>query len=139
MFSPDGRWLAYSSDEPGDVEILVRPFPGPGGQWRVSRKGGTFPRWAPREPHLLFTGPGLVMFAKYEAQGASFWSSEPEPWSPTAYLGSGGAYPYDVHPDGQRLVVNVDRKQNSRNTLAFTFGFFDYLKELLPDDQGNKP
>jgi serine/threonine-protein kinase len=139
MFSPDGRWIAYTSDESGDFEILVRPFPGPGGQWRVSRKGGMFPRWARHEPHLLFPGRDLVMFAKYEVQGASFWSSEPEPWSPAAYLGSGGAYPYDVHPDGRRLVVNVDRKENSRNTLAFAFGFFDYLKDLLPDDEGNKP
>ena len=45
VFSPDGRWIAYQSDESGQNEIYIRPFPGPGAKWQVSTKGGTRPRW----------------------------------------------------------------------------------------------
>ena len=45
--SPDGRWLAYTSDESGASETYVRPFIGSGGKWQISTDGGSFPRWAP--------------------------------------------------------------------------------------------
>lgn len=45
QFSPDGRWVAYMSNESGRYEIYVRPFPGPGGQWQISTAGGIYPRW----------------------------------------------------------------------------------------------
>ena len=45
-FSPDGRWLAYGSDESGLDEVYVRPFPSPGAKWQLSRQGGTEPLWA---------------------------------------------------------------------------------------------
>ena len=44
-FSPDGRWLAYVSDESGRYEIYVQPYPGPGGKWQISTEGGTEPLW----------------------------------------------------------------------------------------------
>ncbi len=47
-FSPDGKWLAYSSDETGRREIYVRPYPGPGGKWQISTDGGQEPVWNPR-------------------------------------------------------------------------------------------
>ena len=46
-FSPDGRWLAYVSDESGRWEIYVQPYPGPGGKWQISTEGGTEPVWNP--------------------------------------------------------------------------------------------
>jgi WD40 repeat protein len=52
-FSPDGRWLAYASDESGVSQIHVRPFPGPGGSWQISTDGGTNPIWS-RSAHDLF-------------------------------------------------------------------------------------
>jgi eukaryotic-like serine/threonine-protein kinase len=45
QFSPDGRWLAYVSDESGTTQVYVAPFPGPGGKWQLSKSGGTEPRW----------------------------------------------------------------------------------------------
>ena len=56
-FSPDGRWLAYQSNEGGLFEIYVRAFPGPGGKWRVSSDGGVWPIWSPAGRELLFLNP----------------------------------------------------------------------------------
>jgi len=53
-FSPDGRWLAYSSDESGSTEVYVRAFPGPGGRSRVSQSGGDFPRWSHDGRRIFF-------------------------------------------------------------------------------------
>ena len=55
MFSPDGRWIAYRSNEAGgNGDVYVRPFPGPGGKWRVSTEGGLYPRWSTTAHELLF-------------------------------------------------------------------------------------
>jgi Tol biopolymer transport system component/predicted Ser/Thr protein kinase len=56
-FSPDGRWIAYSSNESGTLEVFVRPFPGPGGRWQVSSSGGIHPRWAATTHELLYQTP----------------------------------------------------------------------------------
>ena len=53
MFSPDGRWLAYLSDESGRLEVYVQPYPGPGGKWQISTEGGAEPVWA-RDGQELF-------------------------------------------------------------------------------------
>ena len=56
-FSPDGRWVAYSSDETGRDEVYIRPFPKADGQWRVSTDGGTNPRWRPDGRELFYIAP----------------------------------------------------------------------------------
>ena len=53
-FSPDGRWLAYISDESGRFEIYVQPYPGPGGKWQISTEGGTEPVWNPNGRELFY-------------------------------------------------------------------------------------
>ncbi|MCX6602345.1 MAG: hypothetical protein NTV52_01980, partial [Acidobacteria bacterium] len=55
-FSPDGRWLAYASNESGTQELYVRPYPGPGGRWQVSTEGGRFPQWSKDGRELFFQG-----------------------------------------------------------------------------------
>ena len=75
-FSPDGRWLAYSSNETGNFEVYVRPFPGPGGKWQISRGGGSWPQWSKNNKELYYrTGVGgtaRIMVADYTASGDSF-------------------------------------------------------------------
>ena len=58
MFSPDGRWLAYFSDESRQPQVYVRPFPGPGGLQQISNDGGTYPSWSPTRSELFFREPG---------------------------------------------------------------------------------
>jgi serine/threonine-protein kinase len=63
--SPDGRWLAYTSDESGANEVYVRPFPSTGsGRWQVSNGGGTSPAWGPGGRELFFLGPSRMMVAE---------------------------------------------------------------------------
>ena len=71
MFSPDGRFIAYFSDEAGSgvSDVNVRPFPGPGGKWRVSTVGGIWPRWSRAAPELMFVSLYKVMFAPFAVKG----------------------------------------------------------------------
>ncbi len=55
--SPDGRWIAYQSDESGRYEVYVRPFPGPGGKWQISNSGGMLPIWSRNGRELFFQNP----------------------------------------------------------------------------------
>jgi Tol biopolymer transport system component len=60
-FSPDGQWIAYSSDETGRREIYVQPYPGPGGKWPISADGGQEPVWNARGGELFFRNGNKVM------------------------------------------------------------------------------
>ena len=92
-FSPDGRWIAFNSNEGGaNFEIYVRPFPGPGGKWRISTGGGTYPRWSRLTHELLFLNPYdpnpvKVMAAPYSVSGGSFQADTARPWTPVSVQG----------------------------------------------------
>ncbi|HXI02597.1 MAG TPA: protein kinase, partial [Candidatus Saccharimonadales bacterium] len=63
VLSPDGRWLAYVSDESGTNEVYVVPFPGPGGKWQISKGGGQSPTWTKKGTEILYGGPGARLMA----------------------------------------------------------------------------
>jgi serine/threonine protein kinase/Tol biopolymer transport system component len=144
MFSPDGRWIAYTLAEAGvgygsgngnGADVYVRPFPGPGGPWRVSTEGGGFPHWSASTHELLFVDPGqnIVMAAPYTVVGDSFQVDKPHVWSPTAIRPTTGAYPYDIHPDGKRLAVApAGQRAAVQDKVVFVFNFFDYLRKIAP-------
>ena len=134
MFSPDGRWIAYHSNEIGPADVYVRPFPGPGGKWRISTGGGGQPRWSATAHELLFLNSGSVMYAPYDAAGDSFRAGKPQLWSPTSYRSLGFTVMYDLHPDGKRLAIGPAMDQGSvvQDKVVFFFGFGDYLKKIAP-------
>ena len=70
QFSPDGRWVAYQSNESKPVQIYIRPFPGPGGPWQVTTAGGTQPRWSPDGKELFYVGLDGRLMAVPIAVGA---------------------------------------------------------------------
>ena len=136
MFSPDGRWIAYYSNEAGgtNFDVYVRPFPGPGGKWRVSTEGGTSPRWSTSARELLFLSQ-TVMFAPYSVVGDSFRAGTPQTWSPMGVLGSRpGNSAYDLHPDGKRIAAVAAQAPGSvvQDKVVFVFNFFDYLQKIAP-------
>jgi Tol biopolymer transport system component len=137
MFSSDGRWIAYVSNEGGGYgDVYVSPYPGPGGKWRVSTEGGVLPHWSPTSQELLFLdeSQSKVMVAPYVVVGNSFRAGKPHVWSPTKYRTVGNAYPYDVHPDGKRLAITgvQDQENVVQDRLVIVSNFFDYLREIAP-------
>ncbi len=111
-FSPDGRWVAYASDETGQFEVYVRPFVPPGtgsrpqvasGQWLVSTGGGMVPRWGPDGKELFFLGPaGEMMAAPISVRGAALLPGTPVRLFQTRIVGGGlqlrQPRQYDVTP-----------------------------------------
>ena len=112
----------------------VRPFPGPGGRWRVSSGGGGHPRWSAASRELLFFKFPNVMVAPYDVVGDSFRADKPRLWSPTSIRSVGLPSPYDIHPDGKRLAVVGSRDEGTaaQDTVVFVFNFFDYLRKIAP-------
>src|SRR5262245_43260644 len=80
MFSPDGRWIAYLSNESGRSEVFARPFPGSGGRWQISTAGAFEAAWSRRGNELLYRGPdGRIMVVSYAVGGDSFKADKPRP------------------------------------------------------------
>jgi Tol biopolymer transport system component len=129
MFSPDGRWIAYSSVETGSLQVFVRPFPGPGGRWQVSTAGGSRPVWSRARAELLFRGAdGIIMTAAYVASGNTFRSEKPRPWMEGGAT-KGTISSFDLHPDGLRIAAPpMQTAENQPDKLAFVFNFFEELK-----------
>lgn len=103
MFSPDGRWVDYSSNESGRYEVYVAAFPGGGGKRQISTDGGSTPLWRRDGRELFCIGrASTMMAAAVKSHGASV-----EVASVTALFKARaiGDYPYDVSPDGQRFLI----------------------------------
>jgi Tol biopolymer transport system component len=101
-FSPDGRWLAYTSDESGRYEIYVQPFPGPGGKWQVSTEGGTEPVWA-RNGELFYRYGGKFMVVE-TTTSPNFSAGNPRMLFEEHYSTYQHTPSYDVTADGQRFL-----------------------------------
>ncbi len=137
-FSPDGRWIAYSSSETGRSEIYVRGFPLGGGKWQVSDGGGDFPRWASGRELLWRTDEG-VMSVAVDGEGENFAAGTPRQLISGAFLGglNGVAvrsfnFPdYDVAPDGQSLVFfSGEMTENRPTSVRMVTGWFEELRRL---------
>ncbi len=119
--SPDGRWLAYQSDESGQYEVYVRPFPEVDqGRWPISTIGGTRPLWGRDGKELFYmTNAGLMGVAVDTASG--FEASSPTLVVSGSYLGSASwvGRSYDIAPDGRRfLMIKKGGEANPDDPLA---------------------
>jgi eukaryotic-like serine/threonine-protein kinase len=105
VFSPDGRWLAYASNESGRFEIYVQPFPGPGGKWQISTSGGIQPRWARGGKELFFIAPGGKIMSVEIQTSTIVEAGTPQVLFSVSLKNAPGP-PYDVSSDGQRILLN---------------------------------
>ena len=104
--SPDGRWIAYESDESGRFEVYVRPFPAVNdGKWIVSTTGGTRPLWAPDGRQLFFVAPGGLLMMVPIATNTAVRPGRPEAFIDLSLDESRLGRHYDVAPDGRFIVV----------------------------------
>jgi serine/threonine-protein kinase len=130
VFSPDGRWIAYGSNELGVTEIFVRAFPDKGGKWQISSGGGSRPRWS-QDGHELFflSGDGRsVMAASFTAKNDSFGGDKPRVWLPPY---PGALVSFDVTADGKHVVTIPTRESENEASVAsrvtFLLNFTDEL------------
>ena len=135
-FSPDGRWLAYQSNESGTNEVYVRAFPPPssgqGGKWQISNSGGTAPRWSRSGHELLYQSGDQIMAASYTVNGDTFVAEKPRVW--IAKLG--GTAVWDLAPDGKRVAVVTPVESadapKQEHEVVFLQNFFDELRRRVP-------
>ncbi len=108
VFSPDGRWVAYRSNESGRDEIYVKPFPGPAGRWQVSTGGGTFPKWRRDGKELFYMGDDdKIMAAEIRMKGAALEVGAVRVLFQTRAARQGPGGVFDATGDGQRFLVNT--------------------------------
>ena len=135
-FSPDRRWLAYDSNETGDYEVYVRPFPGPGGKRQISFGGGRDPKWSRTSQELFYrTEDSRIMVAPYHVSGESFSPGKPQLWSPGQFTERLGTVNFDMHPDGKRAVVlkvPPSNETSAPSKFTFVFNFFEELRRKSP-------
>jgi eukaryotic-like serine/threonine-protein kinase len=132
VFSPDGKWVAYSSNETGKWEIYVAPFPGPGGNWKVSTAGGSEPRWRRDGKELYYAAPDGSIMAADVKLGATFEADIAKPLfrvQRREHISSGDLFSYDVTPDGQRFLVNTDVGEQTSPPLTVVLGWTADLRK----------
>jgi serine/threonine-protein kinase len=134
--SPDGRWLAYESNESGSVEIYVRPFPDINtGRWQVSTGGGTRPLWA-RNGRELFYLTGNKMMAVPVLAGSAFMAGAPQMLFQTNLLSPFAGRSYDVSPDGRRFLIIKDARATDASAapsqLVVVLNWMQELRRLVP-------
>jgi eukaryotic-like serine/threonine-protein kinase len=136
QFSPDGRWLAYASNESGRFEIYVQPYPGPGGKWQISTEGGTEPTWNPNGRELFYRS-GDKMMAVEIARQPSLSAGRPKVLFAGQYQPSPNPVPnanYDVSPDGQRFLMLKPsaQEQVAPTQINVVLNWFEELKQKVP-------
>jgi serine/threonine protein kinase/Tol biopolymer transport system component len=127
-FSPDGRWLAYSSDESGRPEVYVQPFPGPGSKSRVSNAGGSGPRWRGDGRELLYReANGRFVAVPVTLHEGAFEAGTPQPLFALRNNPTPGTQ-YDVTRDGQRFIVSVPVQAEGASPLTLVLNWPSLLQ-----------
>ena len=139
MFSPDGRWLAYMSNESGANRVYVEAFPQKGGKRQISANGGSYPAWSRNGHDLFFWQYGVepndqLMVVPYKARGDSFLSDKPRIWSEKGLVRFGTTRSYDPAPDGNHIVTltPADTPEGPQDHVIFLLNFFDELRRRVP-------
>jgi Tol biopolymer transport system component len=127
VFSPDGKWLAYVSDESGRSEVYVQPYPGPGAKWPISTDGGNEPAWSADGRELYFRHRDQLMAAGIQTTPA-FRSNRPQPVFESRYETIDGARNYDVTPDGKAFVMIRSEATAEADQVHVVLNWFTELR-----------
>ncbi len=121
QFSPDGRWMAYASNETGTMEIYVSPFPRATGKWQISSAGGQEPRWRQDGKELFYLSPEGKMMAVALTTGSGFEASSPVTLFQTHRrqpVSSLDVFSYDVRGDGQQFLIDTKVDETTAAPLS---------------------
>jgi eukaryotic-like serine/threonine-protein kinase len=133
-FSPDGRWLAYQSDESGRSEMYVRAFPPPssgqGGEWLIFEQWGCW-RWSRSGHELVYQSDDQLLAVSYTVRGDTFDAAKPQVW-----IHQLGGTSWDLAPDGKRAAVPTPvataETPKQEHEVVFLQNFFDELRRRVP-------
>jgi serine/threonine-protein kinase len=140
MFSPDGHWLAYTSNQSGIFEVYVSTFP-TGRKLKISNGGGSFPVWSHNGRELFFrSADNRIMVAAYTVKGDSFEvANQPRVWSEKRLPNTGVNFStanFDLAPDGKRVAaimpVETPEVQRAQSHVVLLINFFDELRRRVP-------
>jgi Tol biopolymer transport system component len=121
QFSPDGKWVAFASNETGKWEIYVTSFPDARGKWQVSIGGGEQPRWRGDGKELFYLSSDVKMMAAPVTLGANFDAVTPIALfqtTPRQSVSRTDLFVYDVSRDGQRFLINTQVKQGESQPMS---------------------
>jgi hypothetical protein len=135
--SPDGRWIAYASNESGRSEVYVQPFPALGSRHQISTDGGTAPAWSRDGRELFYTTTETFggqssptrMMAVSVATAPGFVASPPRVLFEGRYGATGVVRPYDVSADGQRFLM-VKQKERAPISASQMILVQNWLEEV---------
>ena len=126
--SPDGRWLAYTSNETGIFQAYVRPFPGVGGRFQVSTAGGTEPLWARDNRRLYYRATGQLMVATLTLAGEPAVVRRDTVFE-DSFAPEGARQAYDISPNGKTFVMGRLIGEDSRPLVVLNW--FDELRDRM--------
>jgi len=135
--SPDGNWLAYVSDESGEPDVYVQPFPGPGAKWRVSTDGGTMPVWDPHGRELFYRHRDRLMAVTIQTK-STFVAEIPRLLFEPSGNATGFAFAmpyadsdYDVAPDGRFIMIEHGQSEAPATQITLVQNWFEELKRRV--------
>jgi dipeptidyl aminopeptidase/acylaminoacyl peptidase len=130
-FSPDGKYIAYTSNESGRDEIYVQSFPGPGGRWQISNEGGREVVWSPAGKQLFYRNGDKMMVIDIDGK-TSFTAGTPRvlftgQFDPTRR----GEAAYDVTKDGKKFLMLQPDQSGPPPLLVVVLNWFDELQRRV--------
>jgi serine/threonine-protein kinase len=132
-FSPDGRWMAYGSNEENRYEVYVQPFPPTGAKYKITKTGGDSPLWTPDGRQLIFESNRRLAFVDVQTQ-SGFTFSEPKSL-PIDVVNTQGR-PYDITPDGKQFLVMQRPRdvepEKVKLQINMVLNWFEELKQRVP-------
>ena len=137
--SPDGRWIAYTSDESRRNEIYVRSFPDVDkGRWQVSTNGGDSPLWSPDGRELFYRSGDAVMAVSVKTEPSFSIVGTPQILFQGTYVRTSGqeSTPWDISPDGKRFLMikepEISTAAGPQPRIDIVLNWFEELKERVP-------
>jgi eukaryotic-like serine/threonine-protein kinase len=128
QFSPDGRWMAYSSDESGRREVYVQAFPASSGKWQISTAGGAFPRWRRDGKELFYLAADQKLMAVAVQADSTLQAGRPQALFDAHVFGA-PIVPYSVSADGQRFLVNTPAQEVNSSPITVVLNWTSELKK----------
>ena len=136
--SPDGRWIAYQSNESGKYDVYVRPYPDVNnGKWQISTSGGISPRWSPDGRELFYRSGDAAMAVPVDTEPI-FKPGKPVALFRGTYAGSGGTTEstyWDISPDGKRFLMVKNTALTGTNgprKINVVLNWLEELKQRVP-------